>query len=155
MSKMEVHPIGRVECEDGEFRIALNPECAPALRGLEGYSHVQVIWWFDRVQGRGTLVEERPYTKGPDELGVFATRSPMRPNPIAVSSVGIAYVDEATATVGLYYIDAFPESPVLDLKPYTPSVDRVESPSVPEWCAHWPRSYEESGDFDWEAEFNF
>lgn len=155
MSKMEVHPIGRVECEDDEFRIALNPEYAPALRGLEGYSHLQVIWWFDRTEGRGTLVEEQPYAKGPDELGVFATRSPMRPNPIAVSSVGIAYVDEAAATVGLYYIDAFPESPVLDLKPYTPSVDRVESPSVPEWCAHWPRSYEESGDFDWEAEFNF
>lgn len=155
MSKMEVHPIGRVECEDGEFRIALDPEYAPALRGLEGYSHVQVVWWFDRTQGRGTLVEERSYAKGPDELGVFATRSPMRPNPIAVSSVDMAYVDEAAATVGLYYIDAFPESPVLDLKPYTPSVDRVESPSVPEWCAHWPRSYEESGDFDWEAEFNF
>ena len=100
-------------------------------------------------------MEEKPYIKGPDALGVFATRSPMRPNPIAVSSVGIAYVDEAAATVGLYYIDALPESPVLDLKPYTPSVDRVESPSVPEWCAHWPRSYEESGDFDWEAEFNF
>lgn len=155
MSKMEVHPIGRVECKDGEFRIALDSEYAPALRGLEGYSHLQVIWWFDRTGGRGTLVEERPYTKGPDELGVFATRSPMRPNPIAVSSVGIAYVDEATATVRLHYIDAFPESPVLDLKPYTPSVDRVESPSVPKWCAHWPRSYEESGDFDWEAEFNF
>ena len=155
MSKMEVHPIGRIECEDGEFRIALDPEYAPALRGLEGFSHVQVIWWFDRSEGRGTLVEERPYVKGPDELGAFATRSPMRPNPIAVSSVGIAYVDEAAAMVGLYYIDAFPESPVLDLKPYTPSVDRVESPSVPEWCAHWPRSYEESGDFDWEAEFNF
>ena len=152
---MEVHPIGRVECKDGEFRIALDSEYAPALRGLEGYSHLQVIWWFDRTGGRGTLVEERPYAKGPDELGVFATRSPMRPNPIAVSNVGIAYVDEATATVRLYYIDAFPESPVLDLKPYTPSVDRVESPSVPEWCAHWPRSYEESGDFDWEAEFNF
>ncbi len=155
MSKMEVHPIGRVECEDGEFRIALDSEYAPALRGLDGYSHLQVIWWFDRTEGRGTLVEEQPYAKGPDELGVFATRSPMRPNPIAVSSVGIAYVDEAAATVGLYYIDAFPESPVLDLKPYTPSVDRVENPSVPEWCAHWPRSYEESGDFDWEAEFNF
>ena len=155
MGKMEVHPIGRVACEDGELRIALDPEYAPALRGLEGYSHVQVVWWFDCTQGRGALVEERPYTKGPDELGVFATRSPMRPNPIAVSSVGIAYVDEATATVGLHYIDAFPESPVLDLKPYIPSVDRVESPSVPEWCAHWPRSYEESGDFDWAAEFNF
>ena len=155
MNEMEVHPIGRIVCEGGEFCIVLRPEYAPALRGLEGYSHVQVIWWFDRALDNETLLEEKPYVKGPAQIGVFATRSPVRPNPIAVSSVGIAYVDEATATVGLYFIDAYPGSPVLDLKPYTPSIDRVESPSVPEWCTHWPKSYEESGDFDWEAEFNF
>lgn len=155
MKMMEVHPIGRIACKDGEVSIVLSPEYGPALRGLEGYSHVQVIWWFDRASNRVTLVEEKPYVKGPEELGVFATRSPMRPNPIAISSVDIAYVDEETATVGLYYIDAYPGSLVLDLKPYTPSIDRVESPSVPEWSAHWPKSYEESGGFDWEVEFNF
>jgi tRNA-Thr(GGU) m(6)t(6)A37 methyltransferase TsaA len=155
MNKMEVHPIGRIACKDGEFSVVLSPEYGPALRGLEGHSHVQVIWWFDRTENQASLVEEKPYAKGPEELGVFATRSPMRPNPIAISSVDIAYVDEETATEGLYYIDAYPGSLVLDLKPYTPSIDRVESPSVPEWCAHWPKSYEESGDFDWEAEFNF
>jgi len=155
MDKMEVHPIGRIVCEDDEFSIVLNPEFAPALRGLEGYSHVQVIWWFDRAEGTDSLIERKPYAKGPEELGVFATRSSMRPNPIAVSSVGIAYVDEAAATIGLYYIDAYPGSPVLDLKPYTPSIDRIEDPSVPAWCAHWPKSYEESGDFDWESEFSF
>jgi tRNA-Thr(GGU) m(6)t(6)A37 methyltransferase TsaA len=155
MSNMEVRPIGTIACAEGEFSIVLNPEYAPALRGLDGYSHVQVVWWFDRTEGQVNLVEERPYVKGPDELGVFATRSPMRPNPIAVSASEIAYVDATVATVGLHYIDAYPGSPVLDLKPYTPSVDRVESPSVPDWCDHWPKSYEESGDFDWEAEFNF
>ena len=155
MDKMEVHPIGRIVCEDDEFSIVLNPEFPPALRGLEGYSHVQVIWWFDRAEDTDSLIERKPYAKGPEELGVFATRSPMRPNPIAVSNVDIAYVDEAAATLGLYYIDAYPGSPVLDLKPYTPSIDRIENPSVPAWCAHWPKSYEESGDFDWEAEFNF
>ena len=155
MDKMEVHPIGRIVCEDDGFSVVLNSEYAPALRGLEGYSHVQVIWWFDRAEDTESLIEREPYAKGPEELGVFATRSPMRPNPIAVSSVGIAYVDEAAATIGLYYIDAYPGSPVMDLKPYTPSIDRIEDPSVPAWCAHWPKSYEESGDFDWEAEFNF
>ena len=49
MSKMEVHPIGRITCEDGEFRVVLSPEYAPAMKGLEGFSHVQVIWWFDRA----------------------------------------------------------------------------------------------------------
>ena len=155
MGKMELHPIGRIEEDEGGTRIVLDPAYGPALRGLEGYSHVLVVWWFDRAEDTGSLIEKKPYAKGPDDLGVFATRSPIRPNPIAVSSVDIAYVDEEGATVGLYYIDAYSGSPVLDLKPYAPSVDRIESPSTPDWCSHWPRSYEESEGFDWEAEFNF
>lgn len=46
-------------------------------------------------------------------------------------------------------------SPVLDIKPYIPSLDRVENPIVPDWCQHRPKSYEESGGFDRESEFNF
>ena len=155
MSKIEVHPIGRVEEDESGTRIVLNPAFGPALKGLEGYSHVQVVWWFDRAEDTDSLIERKPYAKGPEELGVFATRSPIRPNPIAVSSVDIAYVDEERATLGLYYIDAYPGSPVLDLKPYTPSVDRIENPTTPDWCSHWPRSYEESEGFDWESVFNF
>ena len=86
---------------------------------------------------------------------VFALRSPERPNPIEVSNVSIAYVDEKVGIIGLYYIDAFPGSMVLDLKPYTPSIDRIENPITPKWCSHWPKSYEESSEFNWEDEFNF
>ena len=57
--------------------------------------------------------------------------------------------------IGLSYIDAEDGSPLLDLKPYTPSLDRVEDPPLPAWCAHWPRDVESSGDFPWEDEFNF
>ena len=67
----------------------------------------------------------------------------------------IAYVDAENGVVGLYYIDAFDGTQVIDLKPYTPSIDRIENPKTPQWCSHWPKSYEESGNFDWEAEFNF
>lgn len=88
-------------------------------------------------------------------MGVFALRSPERPNPIAVSNADIAYVDEENGVVGLYYIDAFDGTQVIDLKPYTPSIDRIANPETPQWCSHWPKFYEESGDFDWEAEFNF
>ena len=109
----------------------------------------------DNQRDRNVLVEKKPYKNGPDEIGVFALRSPERPNPIAVSNVNIAYVDEESGTVGLYYIDAFDGSQVIDLKPYTPSIDRIENPMTPDWCSHWPKSYEESGRFDWEAEFNF
>lgn len=86
---------------------------------------------------------------------MFAARSPERPNPIAVSSAAIAYVDEEKGVVGLYWIDALDGTPVLDLKPYTPGIDRIERPRTPARCAHRPRSYEESGGFDWAAEFNF
>ncbi|MDR0958673.1 MAG: tRNA (N6-threonylcarbamoyladenosine(37)-N6)-methyltransferase TrmO, partial [Clostridiales bacterium] len=54
----------------------------------------------------------------------------------------------------LTYIEAFDGSPVLDIKPYTPSLDRVELPNVPDWCSHWPKCYEQSGDFEWESEMN-
>ena len=46
-------------------------------------------------------------------------------------------------------------TPVLDIKPYTPSLDSVETPGVPEWCSQWPKCTEDSWDFDWEAVFNF
>ena len=72
-----------------------------------------------------------------------------------VSSADISFVDEKNGIVGLYYIDAFDGTEVIDLKPYTPSIDRVEHPRVPAWCGHWPKSCEESGGFDWAAEFNF
>ena len=55
----------------------------------------------------------------------------------------------------MYYIDAFDGTPVIDLKPYVPSVNKIENPKTPNWCSHWPKSYEESGNYDWESEFNF
>ena len=88
-------------------------------------------------------------------MGIFATRSPQRPNPIALSVAEILYIDHEAGVIYIAYADARQGSPVLDLKPYTPSLDRVEHPQVPDWCGHWPRSLEESGDFDWENEFNF
>lgn len=157
MNEIRITPIGRVENDREQVRIVLDPAYRPGLKGLSGYSHVQVLWWADKLNpaDRSILIEKKPYIKGPEELGVFALRSPERPNPIAVSVAAIAYVNEASGTVGLYYIDAFSGSPVLDLKPYTPSLDRVEHPSTPGWCSHWPGSVEESGSFPWEDEFNF
>lgn len=53
------------------------------------------------------------------------------------------------------YHDADNGTPVLDIKPYTPSYDRVENPLVPAWCSRWPKNTETSGDFDWDEVFNF
>lgn len=153
-----VEPIGTVECAGEGFFLQLRAEFAPALEGLEEFGYAQVVWWFDRcddARSRRVLTAARPYTRGPERLGIFATRSPQRPNPIALSAAQVRGVDRQAGRVQLAWIDAAPGTPLLDLKPYTPSMDRAEAPAVPAWCGHWPNSIEASGDFDWAAEFNF
>ncbi len=86
---------------------------------------------------------------------MFSMRSPVRPNPIALSIIDIISIDYENGLIETSYIDAFEGSDILDMKPYTPSVDRVENPTVPHWCSHWPRSVEESEGFNWGSEFNF
>lgn len=154
----KVTQIGTVRATDEGFFLELLPPYRSAITGLDGFEYVNVLWWFDgcdNAQSRAVLTEEQPYTTGPARLGAFATRSPQRPNPIALSCAYVTYIDEENGRLGLAYIDAEDGSPLLDIKPYTPSLDRVESPGVPEWCAHWPQDVETSGDFDWETEFNF
>ncbi len=154
----QVKPVGTLRVRGGDCRIELLPEYATALVGLEGFGAVQVLWWFsgcDNKTSRAVRTIHKPYRKGPDTLGVFATRSPERPNPIALSCATVTYIDSANGVIGLAYCDAFDGTPVLDVKPYTPSLDRVEHPTVPAWCAHWPKNTETSGDFDWSDEFNF
>jgi tRNA (Thr-GGU) A37 N-methylase len=146
MENFILHPIGSVSTCDDDYKLVLDKKYVSALEGLDGFGYVQVLWWFDGC--------DNPEAR-PDIRGVFATRSPQRPNPIALTCAPVTCIDRENGVVGLGYIDANDGSPVLDIKPYTPSLDRVEHPTVPQWCAHWPRDCESSGDFNWEAEFNF
>ncbi len=158
MEQFVVKPIGKVSIDDKGMRLILDKEYIPALTSLEDFSYINVIWWFDRFDNsfsRSKLVEQSPYKNSPEILGTFATRSPERPNPIALTSCYVTYIDSQNGIVGLAYIDAEDGTPVLDIKPYTPSLDRVNNPSVPKWCSDWPKSVEESGDFDWSNVFNF
>lgn len=153
-----IRSVGTVENREDRICIVIDPQYASGLKGLEEYSHVQVLWWADECDNetdRSMLIEKRPYISGTEEIGVFALRSPERPNPVCVSNVSIAYVDAEQGIIGLHWIDAFEGTRVIDLKPYTPSIDRVEHAVMPAWCSHWPRSFEESGNFDWSVEFNF
>lgn len=158
MTEFNVNPIGVIHSDDSGPTIEIYPEYRAALQALDGFSHISVIWWFDgcdNEMARSVLTVEKPYKKSPQTMGIFATRSPARPNPIALTAVEVLQIDNENGLIRIAYIDADDGTPVLDLKPYTPSLDRVESPDVPDWCAHWPKSVEESGDFDWENEFNF
>lgn len=158
MYTLNVRPIGSVKASKAGMQIVLKEEYIPALQELHGFSHLNIIWWFSEVsdeEGRHNLEVKQPYKWSPAIMGVFATRSPFRPNPIALTSVQVNVIDTENGVIHIPYIDAHDGTPILDIKPYTPSLDRVESPKTPEWCRHWPKSLEQSADFDWQDEFQF
>jgi putative methyltransferase, YaeB/AF_0241 family len=158
MQNYKISPIGKIKVNENGMFIELRLKYAPALQALDGFSHLNVIWWFndfDSEEMREILETKQPYKKAPKTMGIFATRSPVRPNPIALTAVQVLHIDYENGVIQIAYIDANDGSPVLDIKPYTPSLDRVKTPRVPEWCTHWPESLEESGSFDWSNEFNF
>ena len=158
MRTYEVHSIGTIYNNERGIYIQVDREYIPALTALEGFGHINIFWWFsdfDSPQFRSVLDTEQPYKKAPEKMGIFATRSPIRPNPIALTVVEVIHIDHREGIIEIPYIDANNNTPLLDIKPYTPSMDRVEHPIVPEWCSHWPGSIEDSGSFDWGNEFNF
>jgi tRNA-Thr(GGU) m(6)t(6)A37 methyltransferase TsaA len=158
MKNLQVNQIGKISVRDKGTYIELEREYIPALQALDGFSHLNVIWWFsgfDQAEMRKIYEVPQPYKMAPAVMGTFATRSPLRPNPIALTAVQIIDIDYEKGIIQITYIDADEGSPVLDIKPYTPSLDRVEAPEVPKWCSHWPKSLENSQYFNWENEFNF
>jgi len=153
--KFELNAIGKIELGERGYVIRLNEEVREGLTGVEDFSHVQVYWWahlLDQPETRKITTVEKPYVKSPEVLGVFATRSPLRPNPLAMTLVPVTFVDREAGLLGVAYIDGEPGTPVLDIKPYY-AMERVKECRVPSWCSHWPQWYEEAGDFDWEKEF--
>lgn len=150
-------PVGKIIIEKEMFIIELHEEYWSALTNIDGFSHLQIVWWgnlYDSPESRKMLVSDKPYKKGPEKLGIFATRSPVRPNPVLITNIEVAKIDMANGRISTYYIDAEPGTPVLDIKPYHLS-ERVKGCTVPGWCKHWPKWDEETADFDWANEFNF
>lgn len=101
-----------------------NPD---VVRGLEGFSHVWLIWCFDRTQRNNWSPTVRPPRLGGNtRLGVFATRSPFRPNPIGLSCVKLESVEMDPRLGPVLHIsgmDMVDGTPVLDIKPYVPYCD--------------------------------
>lgn len=136
----QVTPIGTVRRKGDSIYLQIDEPFRPALKQLEHFSHVMVFWWADRCddeQSRNTLQSRPPYAE--EYLtGVFAMRSPYRPNPIAMTTCKLLGSDEQSGVVKVLGIDAFDGTRVVDLKAYFPVCDRVREAHIPEWLSDWP-----------------
>ncbi|MBR4962109.1 MAG: tRNA (N6-threonylcarbamoyladenosine(37)-N6)-methyltransferase TrmO [Clostridia bacterium] len=120
---------------DVESVIVFEPEfrCADALRGLEDYSHLWLLWQFSengkttaQANGGWNPTVRPPKLGGNTRMGVFATRSPFRPNPIGLSSVELVRVEWDTprgAVIVVRGADLMNGTPIFDIKPYLPYTD--------------------------------
>ena len=129
----KLYPVGRVQKKGKSVRIQIFDKYADALKGLDGFSHVFVLYWLnknDTLRKRGTLQVYPQGNKKNPLTGVFACRAPVRPNLIALSLCKILSVEGGA--VHIDKIDAFDGSPVIDLKPYIPG-RRTEDVRLPDW----------------------
>ena len=115
--------------EELESTIVFEPEFRnpDALRGLEGFSHLWIVWEFSKARREGWSPTVRPPRLGGNQrLGVFATRSPFRPNPIGLSCVrlvGVEQTEEHGWVIRVAGADLLNGTPIYDIKPYLPYAD--------------------------------
>ncbi len=139
VESFNVISIGKVIRSGKSPKIIIDEKYRPALLELDNFSHVNVVWWGDRYEEYRDSVDMQilpPYA--PDVMtGLFATRSPVRPNPILTSTCRIIGMDIEKGVLELNEIDAFDGTPILDLKSYFPTEDRVKDVIVPDRFKEW------------------
>lgn len=139
-----IFPVGVIK-KKGEQSVfvEIDEKYGEALMGLDQFSHILLICWFhesDSQELRATLrVHPRGDRRNPLK-GVFATRSPVRPNPIALFPSRIRGVHGNRIEIDP--VDAFDGTPVLDMKPYIPEGDAIPEAMVPGWVKDLKRQEE-------------
>jgi tRNA-Thr(GGU) m(6)t(6)A37 methyltransferase TsaA len=141
-TKGELRFVGIVE-KTGEEKasIRIYPEFCAGLKGISDFSHLIVLYWIhlrDNEEERRTLLVFPKRHAWNVETGVFAARSPSRPNPIGFCVVELLKVEDCVLTV--QGLDALENSPIADIKPYIPRADAVSNAKVPEWTQHGPKT---------------
>jgi len=111
-------PIQPARAGDAVGTVILEDAYTPALKDLEGFERIWLIYLFDRARAWSPLVV--PYLDR-EPRGLFATRAPARPNPIGISAVRLESVQGSTLTVR--GVDVLDGTPLLDVKPYVPEFD--------------------------------
>jgi tRNA-Thr(GGU) m(6)t(6)A37 methyltransferase TsaA len=136
MDLFRLFSVGKVKKDSNINKIEIHKEYVDALLGLDQFSHVIVLYWLhknDTPEKRSILRVHPRHNMNNPLTGVFACHSPCRPNVIGLSICkilsikgNIIYIDS---------IDAFNDSPVLDLKSYIPSTYNIQNAFIPEWAS--------------------
>jgi len=131
---IKISPVGKI-CKKGKkVSIEIDDKYEKALLGLQEFSHIIVLSWFhkhDSPKERKTLQVHPMRDKKKPMTGVFATRSPVRPNLIALYVCRLRSVEKNI--IHIDPIEAFDGSPVLDIKPYIPRHDAIPQAQTPAW----------------------
>ena len=113
-------------------RIVVDEALTEALEGLDKYSHIIVIYWLHKAYIRKYSLRVHP--RGDTSLplvGLFASRSPYRPNPVGKKTVRL--IKRQGNTLWVNGLDAIDGTPVIDIKPFIPGYDSPDEATVPEW----------------------
>ena len=108
-----------------EGTVELLPEFTPGLKDLDGFERVWLIYWFDRASK--ARLEVTPFLDS-QTRGLFATRSPCRPNPIGISCVRISRIEGNV--IHILDADMLDGTPLIDIKPYVPAFDAHTAESI-------------------------
>jgi len=122
----------RLNLEEIVSEIEIDPRLTEALDGLEGFSHIIVLYWMHRATSERLSLKVHPMGRKDVPLqGFFAVRTPNRPNRIGKSTVKL--LQRRGNVLRVQGLDAIDGSPVLDIKPYIPGYDSADNTRVPSW----------------------
>ena len=130
---MTLKAIGVVRKGEPTSDIVINQDLTAALDGLDEFSHIIVIYWMHQVTTPGQVpTKVRPMGRREAPMvGLFATRSPNRPNPLGKATVRL--LQHQSNILKVEGLDAIDGTPVIDIKPYIPGYDSVDNAKVPSW----------------------
>ena len=134
MESLQINPVGIIRKTDITVGIEIFADYTDALLGLDGFSHIMVLYWFDQndTADKRRVLQVHPRKDSRNPLtGVFATHSPQRPNLIGLTVCKIKSI--RGDVIEIEEIDALDGSPVIDIKCYIPSSDRENDVRLPDW----------------------
>jgi len=143
--EMTVISIGKVKSKEDKI-IEIYPEYRDAMKYMDEFSHLIILWMISEnrdEESRSVLRSTPPIDNSP-EMGVFASRSPYRPNPIGLTIVKLKEVDFDKGLLYLDHMDAYTDTPIIDIKPYLTNSEHIplDEIQLPSWFAelNTPRS---------------